>query len=194
SWDWMGISGQVAGGRLEAMRYERLLLDYKNALQSLNDISAATGIAAGCLLSESCTRLAVAVINAWTTSDFLSHYYGGNGESVNLAEIGLAGLYLSHPSVINLTGAYMNALESVAVHSFWAPQAEIGYTDVTDTIYSLGKSALYAAGGCQGADCFFRFMIRDKFADPIHLRVEIPFGVPYDIVYEWSVLKRRGRW
>jgi hypothetical protein len=129
----------------------------------------------------------------WTTNDFLGHYFGGSGKAVDLSNIGLDDEYLAHPSVKTLTGAYISALENLPYSSFWAPEAEIEYTDVTNTIFSVGKSALYAACGCRGPDCFFRFTIRDRFEDPIHLGVEIPFGVPYDIRYEWSKLTRRGK-
>jgi hypothetical protein len=131
--------------------------------------------------------------NSWTTGDFLSHYFDGSGTTVDLSDIGLSELYLSHPTVTSLTGSYMSALEGLSLQNFWAPQTQIGHSVVTDTIFSLGKSALYAAGGCQGADCFFRFTINDAFENPIHIGVEIPFGVPYRIVYEWSVVKRRTR-
>jgi hypothetical protein len=124
----------------------------------------------------------------------LSHYFRGSGTPVDLGEIGLSGLYLDQPSVKSLTGLYIEALEGLELEAFWAPQAEIGHTDVTDAIFSVGKSALYAAGGCRGADCFFRFSISDKFEDPVHIGVEMPFGTPYNIVYEWSVLKRRSGW
>lgn len=171
------------------------IADYLLGKSSLDGVSNALyGFEASAMWASAVSRMSSATGgNPWTTGDFLSHYFAGSGEAVHLSTIGLGNLYLSHTSVISLTGTYMSALQNLPLQSFWLPQIEIGHTDVTDTIFALGKSALYAAGGCQGADCFFRFTINDKFEDPVHVGFEMPFGAPYPIVYEWSVVKRRAR-
>jgi hypothetical protein len=57
-WDWIGIYGQAAGGRLETLRFERLRSELSDALLKITDMYIITGYSVECLLS--CTHLFLA--------------------------------------------------------------------------------------------------------------------------------------
>lgn len=157
--------------------------DFKNVQQPMMGSTPGFLLAAGPMIP-----------GPWTADEFMAHYFIGNGETLDLRDMGLGKLYENAPSVRDITSSFMTSIMSNPARDFWVPNKEIGHTDVTETIFSLGKSAFSAAGGCRSADCFFRFSINDSYEDPLELGMEIPFGAPYRIVYEWSVQAKRGGW
>jgi hypothetical protein len=131
----------------------------------------------------------------WSSRDFIHHYFGGNGGTIHLGDVGLAGFLENDPSAKEATEYYIAIVTASTVAEFHLPPRQVGVIDLTGRLVAMGRSALYGQSSCLYTSCFIRFSINDSFEDPLDLGLEIPGGTPYRIQHEWSrVVRRRGRW
>ncbi len=133
--------------------------------------------------------------NAWSSQDFVDHYYNGGGRGVTIRETG----HLS-----SIVAQYMNASviknlqDNIAQKARGNPNGTFSddfYNtyDMTGIVFSIGDTTI---GGRFTGTCVsefgiltvsgqFEFYLNDEFADPIDLGIEL-FGDPYPITDQWS--------
>lgn len=132
--------------------------------------------------------------NAWTSQDFVDHYYNGGGRSVAVRETG----YLP-----NIVAQYMSKVEDrmknqiariARGHSNGSFSDDFYNTyDMTGIVLSIGDTTI---GGRFTGTCVskfgiltvsgqFEFYLNDEFADPIDIGIEL-FGDPYPITDQWT--------
>jgi hypothetical protein len=123
----------------------------------------------------------------WSHSDFVKHYFSGDGETVNLGDVGLGKPFENTDSVTSETERLMSEVLSVAKDGYSALGR--GDTNVTfePDLYSVGNSTLFMDAACGGGSCTFDFKIRDWFRDPLDIGMELPGGQPYRINHDWQV-------
>lgn len=148
---------------------------------------------------------------AWTTRDFVWHYYFGDGQGVTLGGIGLLGTFQNAQSVKNSVADFkdnvvkkdaadkakgMDCCKEKSINIIGKKNA---VTDVTKEIYSVGHSTFFRsydctlkATECDGKtvkkwsyDCTLSFGIRDWFKDPLDIGIEVD-GTPYKIDADWT--------
>lgn len=135
-------------------------------------------------------------MKAWTTADFVDHYFRGNGRTVNLASVGLLSHFRRHPSVMEKTQEFKlilarqteGPLSRQCIRDGGMQQVVVRdndrtVTDVTGDIlrlFSLGRSTFFRSGWAKAqAHCGTakllgqgraKFSIQDKFEDVRDLR------------------------
>ncbi len=138
--------------------------------------------------------------NRWTDVEFVSHYYFGNGQSVDLLEIGhlreIAEEYAWEH------GAFRRLCDQIADTARRARQGKFAYDfrsayDFGAVAFSHGNgivlgqftgSVLHESGMLR-INGLAKFEFRDMFEDPLDLGIE-PGGSPYAITGNWSALFR----
>jgi hypothetical protein len=151
----------------------------------------------------------------WGTTDFVWHYYFGNGTAVDLAQIGLLETFRNALNVVDATGSYKlhavmasarakSGLTCPGRTSAITIGADRTTTDVTPEIFSVGSSTFFESYSCQvqikccgstetcwSYDCTLKFSIRDSFRDPLDVGREAG-GTPYPINASWTEYESGG--
>jgi len=131
---------------------------------------------------------------AWSSRDFVNHYYRGNGRGVTVRETG-------HLSAI--VDEYMTQVEKRLKDQISGEAREKRDGSFSDTFYntygmtgmvfSIGDTVIGGkfSGtveeqyGVLAVEASFEFYLRDEFADPLDIGLEVG-GNPYPITDEWS--------
>lgn len=131
---------------------------------------------------------------AWSSRDFVNHYYRGNGRGVTVRETG-------HLSAI--VDEYMAQVEKRLKDQISGEAREKRDGSFSDTFYntygmtgvvfSIGDTEIGGkfSGtveeqyGVLALEASFEFYLRDEFADPLDIGLEVG-GNPYPITDEWS--------
>jgi RHS repeat-associated protein len=152
----------------------------------------------------------------WGTSDFVYHYFHGRGTPVDLASVGLLDNFQNAGSVVAAVNSFINDLKSYAkslAKSFCSiryirpgPSTfNVSFTRYNTTLtnvtfephlYVVGHSIFSRSASCnEFIDCLHRYFsctckaafgIRDNFADPLDMGIEIHGGTPYAINASWK--------
>ncbi len=151
---------------------------------------------------------------AWSTVDFIMHYYTGRGRTVYLANVGLLDRYKKDPFVERFVSNYKQQIRMLArrrarklskdcickTHvSGRMTYVNDAYTNFTwdPCLHVLGNGELYGTGSCgisvycptkrYNYSCGMSFHQNDSFQDPIDLGVELGLiSRPYDILAYWQ--------
>jgi len=122
---------------------------------------------------------------AWSTPDFVYHYFYGHGAPIDLADVGLLSRFQSSPSVKKAVQAFEDKLRQ---HFGNGPYE--GHfpgktsTDVTSDprLFSVGGSTFFENAVCtqNGGSpvCSLTFSIRDSFTDPLRFQDRIWSHLP----------------
>jgi RHS repeat-associated protein len=147
---------------------------------------------------------------SWDWTDFVGHYFNGNGEPVDLDQIGLLDTFKQTPSVFLASEPYhfdvmmavagaKNGLRCPNNTSTTISDSDTTTTDVTNEIFSVGRSTFFRSYTCQinikccghkelcwSYSCSLNFAIKDWFRDPLDIGIEVPGGTPYQINTSWT--------
>lgn len=140
-----------------------------------------------------------AVPDRWTDPDFVLHYFFGNGETVDLADIGhLRDIVEQYSYKDGDEGALRRLSSQIAVEARMVRSGPLTYT--FDFAYDFGSVAFshgwgVVAGTFDGTVLesgsmlriagASKFTFKDKFEDPVGLGIEVG-GDPYDIIGNWA--------
>jgi RHS repeat-associated protein len=143
----------------------------------------------------------------WGRADFYWHYLTGAGAAVDLANVGLLGVFQGSPSVIEATSGFKTmvidevkkraasecdkncAVQPKSKRSTYFRMSDRTTTNVTKEIFEVGNSTFFREAMCFiDVDCTSRrvsfkcsltFSIRDRYTDPFDGRsVGFPFDLP----------------
>ena len=150
---------------------------------------------------------------SWTTQDFWNHYKGGNGRTIDLANVGLLGRFRRSRSVINIVNDFKNDQINLAIrHADNVYRRSRGnardkrqfsdndtaITDVTwdGNLFSVGNSTFFrsvrgtievnAPRNIVLLDGVMSFEIKDWFKDPFDIGVEVNDAKKYKIIAKWQ--------
>lgn len=134
----------------------------------------------------------------WTDSDFVYHYYFGEGRPVTLLEIGHLREIAEHYAYVASGGVFRRLAGQIASEARASPVGPFDYDfrstyDFGDVEFSHGDSEVRgsfigsseALGDTLAIRGICNFYFHDWFRDPIGLNVELG-GTPYEIAGEWS--------
>jgi hypothetical protein len=138
----------------------------------------------------------------WNTGDFVAHYFDGKGETVDLANVGLASDFENSPSVVSGSDLFENYVLGRASPGYTTAREfstymvlDHGIDPLKNPLYSLGNGLVYASAACGKSACLITFSYRDWFQHPLAptYNGELPGGTRYQIIDTWGKLLRYGR-
>lgn len=143
--------------------------------------------------------------DGWGYGDFVDWYFNGQGQPVTLAQIGLAAQFenLVGGEVHDFFAATLEDMIGTGLklkcgRRLYKHRIDNTVTDVTNSIFSVGNSTFFRSARCfvfkncspngcsVTVSCDFRFKIRDWFANPLDIGMEIQGGTPYRINHDFG--------
>lgn len=131
---------------------------------------------------------------AWSSLDFVDHYFNGGGRGVTIRETG---------HLQNIVSEYMGRREhdlkgQIADAARQSKGGSFSYDfhrsyNMTDVVFSVGDTTIGGVFSGRSSDRFsllelsgsIDFYLRDEFADPLGVGIEIITGQPYPITDQW---------
>lgn len=143
---------------------------------------------------------------AWTTKNFLAHYFSGGGKAVNLGAVGLGEEFKNASSVSKATEGFEKDVMGSPVNNSTrnavaiVDVTKVGARDITPwpALFSVGNSRLEMNANCIGGACTFNYQVNDRFIDALDIHdqwrgnQDVPGAKPYDINYQWMKVRRYG--
>lgn len=132
----------------------------------------------------------------WNSTNFVKHYLFGNGEPIDLGDVGLGDEFQSTQQVHDAEYYLHNELElfmkTTGEDSFLFRDSaflrDIGNNNLFNPLYSVGNSWLIMDAVCSGGICDARFYINDEFKEPLVWAKgkEVRGATTYEINYHYD--------